>query len=93
MAASRYLGLHTNYDEEAFIRKTSVSLPVKLSSVAAWLGQSCLLPVFPLERSVCLVLRAYLALKTILSIPSSWKRDSSTLPFSELQKLKAFHIY
>jgi hypothetical protein len=84
MAASRNLGLHTNYDEEAFIGKTSVSLPVKLSCVAAWLGQYSLLLVFRLERSLRLVFRVYLALKMILNIPSSWKRDSSTLPFSEL---------
>lgn len=55
MAASRYLGLHTNYDKEASIRKTSVSLPVKLSCVAAWLEQSYLFLMFPLERGVHIV--------------------------------------
>lgn len=63
-------GYNTNYDREASIRKTSVSLPVKLSCVAAWLEPSYLFLMLPLERRVRLVC---LATKMILKLPSSWK--------------------
>lgn len=63
-------GYNTNYDREASIRKTSVSLPVKLSCVAAWLEPSYLFLMLPLERRVCL---GCLATKMILKLPSSWK--------------------
>lgn len=65
MAASGYLGLHTNYDKEASIRKTSVSLPVKLSCVAAWLEQPCLL-MFSLERKFAYCV--YLTMKMTVNI-------------------------
>lgn len=59
MAASRFLRLHSNYDKEASIRKTSVSLPVKLSCVTAWLEQPCLLLVFSGKEVSLLCLSNY----------------------------------
>lgn len=65
-AASGYLGLHTNYDKEASIRKTSVSLPVKLSCVAAWLEQPCLILMISLERKFAYCV--YLTMKMTVNI-------------------------
>lgn len=85
MAASRYLRLHTNYDKEASIRKTSVSLPVKLSCVTAWLEQPCLLLVFSgKEVRFCV----YLTVKMTVDIPSNWKR----MGFFKANFLKALGI-
>lgn len=86
MAASRYLRLHTNYDKEASIRKTSVSLPVKLSCVAAWLEQPCLLLMFSLERKFAYCV--YLTKKMTVNIPSNWK----SMGFFKSNFLKALEI-
>lgn len=85
MAASRYPGLHTVYDEEAFIRE-DIRLTSGEAVLCGRLAGAVLPPpsVSSGKECVRLVPRVYLALKMILSNPSSCKRDSSTLPVSKL---------